>query len=58
MPSGMPSAWLGWPRNAAGQREVSIELADGNVQADWLRAFSNLTASRAKASTFGLVSRP
>jgi hypothetical protein len=32
-------------------------LADGKVQEAWLRAFSNRSDSRAKASTFGLVGR-
>src|SRR4051794_26355419 len=56
-PAGMPIAWSGWPRKAAGQREVRIEFAEGKVQADWPRAFLNWTLSRAKASRLGLAGR-
>src|ERR1700712_1612911 len=53
IPGGMPSAWFGWPRKAAGQREVRIELTEGKVHAAWLRAASKRTALRAKAARFG-----
>ncbi len=47
----------GWPRNAAPDREVSIELTDGKVHDAWLRAFENSTDSLPRAARFGLVSR-
>ena len=58
IPGGMPSLCPGWSRKAAGQREVRRELTEGKVHGAWLRSAVNFTASRAKASTFGLVGRP
>ncbi len=47
----------GWSRKTEGSREVRSELVEGKVQAAGLRALSNTTASRAKASRLGLVGR-